>query len=177
MVPDQSDNSWPPVDGREYIRSEDFARLLVSLARRLATRYPGMDFTDAVAQVFTWFDGKVAANPSFINRRRFRTERALLAYLRQSLWNAARLAERRRKRRQRIEALPVEQPIVDWALTPEQLTHLRESVDSLPEPHKTVLWRLFFEEDDLGMIASVLDRTEEEVVRLYEEAIDYLRGL
>ena len=99
MAPEQPDEAWPPADGRAYIRSEHFAHLLVDLAGSLAARYSGMDFTDAVAQVFAWFDGKLAEDPRFINRRRFRTEGALRAYLRQALWNAARLAERRRKRR------------------------------------------------------------------------------
>jgi hypothetical protein len=174
MVSDRSSEEWPPSDGGDFIRSDEFARTLVDLAVYLGRRYPHMDFTDAVAHVFAWFDGKLAKDSDFISRERFRTRNAFLAYLRQALWNAGRLAERRRKQRKKIESLPTDEQIVDRRLSPEEIAYLIEKKEALPEPHRTVLWRLFFEEDDPPMIAATLGLTVEEVLRIYEEALDML---
>ncbi len=166
--------SWPPENGKDFIRSDDFGRMIVGLTRDLAARYPTMDFTDGVAHVFVWFDAKLSKNRRFINPRRFPTNQSFQAYLRQAVWNAARLATRQRRRREDIEALPVDRPIISAQMGPEIRVQLLEMVERLPEPHKTVFHKFFLDEEDLAMIASILGLTEEEVHRLYEEAVDML---
>ena len=168
------DSAWPPSNGRAFIRSNEFGEELIGLARELTARYPHMDFTDAVAQVFAWFDRKLANNRRFINKRRFRTRNAFRAYLRQALWNAARLVIRARRRREHIEALAVDQPVGAWAASPEIQMRVLEAIERLPEPHKTVFERCFFEEDALGDIAIALRRNVRDVESLYEEAVDML---
>ncbi len=170
----ENDPSWPPENGKTFIRSSVFGVMIVELTHQLARRYPKMDFTDAVAQVFAWFDLKLSENRRFINARRFPTIGAFRAYLRQCLWNSARLAMRKRHRRETIEALPADQPIISTEMRAEDRVQLLEMVDGLPEPHKTVFHKFFFDEEDLAMIASILDLTEEQAQRIYEEAVDML---
>lgn len=174
IVRNANRSDWPPMDGRKFICSDAFGAMLISLVRQLALRYPRMDFTDAVAQVFAWFDKKVSCNRRFINKRRFPSVNAFKAYLKQSLWNAARLTERERRRREYIEALAVERQIVPQKANPVEIAILAEMVEALPEPHKTVFHRFFFDEDELFMIASILDLTEPMAVQLYVEAVDML---
>src|SRR5437867_3454888 len=93
-----SRSDWPPQDGKEYIRSEVFGTILIDLVKRFGARYPEVDFSDALAEVFVWFDTKLSENRRFINSRRFPTASAFHAYLRQAIWNAARLTARKRRR-------------------------------------------------------------------------------
>ena len=165
---------WPPSDGKEFICSEAFGHMLMGLVVQLARRYPKMDFTDAVAQVFAWFDRKLSDNRRFINERRFPSVNTFMAYLKQALWNAARLTERERRRHEHIEALAVERQIVIEEVSPEDIANLIEIVEVLPEPHKTVFQRIFFDEENLSMIASILDLTQVRVIKLYEDAVDML---
>jgi hypothetical protein len=175
MAGHTSHEPWPPTDGRAFICSDSFGRLLLRLTSELAARYTAMDFTDAVAHVFVWFDQKLEAEPHFISDRRFPTLGAFSAYLRQAIWNAARLAERERRRRERIQALPADRPIVCEEPSPQELAALLETVDRLPEPHRTIFDKIFFEEDkSVAMLAAVLARSDEEIVSIYEEAIDML---
>ena len=166
---------WPPEEGKGFIQSEEFGRILVALTEQLSSRYPQMDFGDAVAQVFVWFDQKLSSNRRFINSRRFPTRSAFRAYLRQAVWNAARVAARKRRRREEIEALSVDLPIIAGGLGTEERAQLLEMLDGLPEPHKTVFDKFFFDEEDVAMIASILNLCEEDIERLYEEALDMLR--
>ncbi len=174
MSPEKDQSNWPPDSGKQFIRSDTFAQMLLFLVKGLASKYPKMDFSDAVAQVFTWFDKKLSHNSRFINRRRFPSVNAFEAYLRQCVWNSARLTERVRKRQQRLEALKVDEEIVAHETTTEELAILSEAVDLLSEPHKTIFCRLFFDEEDVHTIASILNRTQKEIIQLYEEAIDLL---
>ncbi len=170
----RSPAKWPPKDGKKFIRSEGFGLMLVELTTDLASRYPRLDFSDAVAHVFAWFDRKLSKNRRFINTRRFPTVAAFKAYLRQAVWNAARLAMRQRRQREAIEALPIDQPIVSKEMRPDDRLQLIEMVEGLPEPHKTVFHKFFFDEENLAMIASILNLTEARVEQLYEEAVDML---
>jgi hypothetical protein len=165
---------WPPEDGKEFIRSEAFGALLVDLTSRMAAHYPAMDFTDAVAQVFVWFDRKLSVNRRFINSRRFPTLGAFKAYLRQAVWNAARLTMRERRRRQAVEVLPLDRAVLPAAKTADERVRVLELVEALPEPHKTIFYRIFFDEEDLPMIASIHNLTEARVEQLFEEAVDML---
>lgn len=175
MTPRIPEPSWPPSNGANFIRSESFGQLLVELSCQYADRYPTMDFTDAVSHVFAWFDGKLAKNRRFINSRRFPTFSAFKSYVRQSLWNAALLAQRKRQRREEIEALPVDANAVRATLeSPQELDRLLDLVEALPEPHKTVFERYFLDEEDPSYLASILGKTEDEIHRLYEEAVDML---
>lgn len=175
MTPfNKDDFIWPPGDGKKFIRSDAFGEMLISLVNKLAKRYPQMDFTDAVAQVFAWFDRKLSRNRRFINRRRFPSVNGFIAYITQSLWNAARLTERERQLHEHIELFAVERQIVPQQVTPEDIAILAEMVETLPEPYKTVFHRFFFDEDDLFMIASILNLTEPKAIQLYVEAVDML---
>jgi len=166
---------WPPPKGKEFIRSDEFGALLVTLVCRLAANYPEMDFTDAAASVFAWFDKKLSRNRRFINRRRFPTFASFAAYLRQAVWNAARLTERERRRYEHIEAFFVEgHSIIDREIDPERMAEMHEAIDSLPEPHRTVFDRYFFDEEDLSAIANIYNLSEEQAQELYAEAVDML---
>ncbi len=163
---------WPPQNGRDYVRSDAFGRLLLDVIEPLAREYSSHDFVDAAAEIFTWLDTKLRTNRRFINARRFPTEADFRAYLRQAAWNAARMAARRLKAHETLPAAAFE---IDLSLDPVTQACLQESLERLVEPHKTVLERLFFENDDLEMVASILGKTPTEVETLYAEAIDLLK--
>jgi hypothetical protein len=165
---------WPPRDGREFIRSEAFGYILIAVVTYLARKYRNMDFTDAVANVFAWFDHKLSEDPAFISAVKFPTQGSFLAYLRQATWNAARLAERERKRHRQVGPLPDGRGIIVREVDPEELSLLLEAVDSLPEPHKTIFHRYFMDEEDLSMLGSIYDLTEEQIYDIYSEATDLL---
>ena len=166
------DAAWPPVVGGKYVRSEAFGQALLDIARRLAEKYSHMDFTDAVAQVFEWFDRRLQRESDFLNADRFPTSNAFRAYLRQSLWNAARAAERKRSNRRRIEALSAERPMTSGDLAPEERDQLLDLVEQLCEPHKSIFMKVFFEETETQEVASIFDRTQEEVHQIFVEAVD-----
>jgi DNA-directed RNA polymerase specialized sigma24 family protein len=133
-----------------------------------------MDFSDAVSHVFAWFDGKLAKNRRFINSRRYPTFGAFKAYLRQSLWNAAILAQRKRRRREEIETPSIDPNALAKMDSQMEIDILLDLVNDLPEPHKTVLERIFFDEGDPNNIAGALDMSIDDLYRYYEEAIDML---
>jgi len=168
------DSLWPPPDALAFIRSPEFGELLIDLVDLLAERYRHMDFSDAVAHVFAWFDGRLAREPGFLNGSRFPSPSAFRAYLRQAVWNAARLAERKRKRHERVVALPTDQPITTQEMGYEERDELLLLIESLQDPHKLVFTKCFFEEQDLSDIAAVYDWPEEQVKQIYEEAIDQI---
>jgi DNA-directed RNA polymerase specialized sigma24 family protein len=155
-----------------YARSPEFGEALLDLANQLAARYPYMDFSDAVAHVFTWLDGRLEREPGFVSAKRFPTLSAFRAYLRQAVWNAARLAERKRQRHEPIEALPADRPIARQELGPEERSSLLGLVGTLQEPHKSIFVRYFLEEEELSSLAAAYGCTEGEVRCLYEEAVD-----
>ena len=169
-------NGWPPKDGKRFIREEHFGQLLLDIVDRLSHQYPLMDFTDAVAHVFSWFDRKLVAEPTFINVGRFPSLSAFKAYLRQAVWNAGRLAERQRDRRERVGPLPVDKAIVTSDSRPEDMAALREAVDALDEPHRTVFSEFFFHERELADIANIYGGrfNVDELTAIYKEAIDLL---
>ena len=142
--------AWPPPNGTRFIRGEAFGRLLLGVVAELAAKYPANDFTDGAAQVFAWFDGKLKQNRRFINGRRFPTEAAFRAYLRQAVWNAARMAERRRRKGKEVQALPAGRSLVSSAPGPEQLAALHESVQALEPRYRDILELLFFKGSGRG---------------------------
>jgi hypothetical protein len=164
--------AWPPADGDGYIRSKVFGQTLLDIAHRLAEKYRHMDFTDAVAQVFEWFEQRLQREPDFLSAGRFPTADAFRAYLRQAVWNAARAAERKRANRRRIEALSAERPITSGDLEPNERDQLLDLVEQLREPHKSIFTMIFFDETEPQAVASIFDRTEEDVHRIYGEAVD-----
>src|SRR5262245_10654451 len=98
---------WPPSGGLEFARSREFGELLIETGNQLAKKYPRIDFTDAVAHVDQWLDGRLVKEPDFLNLARFPTLSAFRAYVKQAVWNAGRIAARKRKRNEPLEALPV----------------------------------------------------------------------
>jgi hypothetical protein len=169
------DSSWPP-DGPSYIRTEEFGQLLISIALDLQSRYSTMDFADAVALVFTWFDQKLENNRDFISRTRFPTPSAFRAYLRQAMWNAARVAERERKRHERLIALRIDRA-TEEPPTAEEVAILHEYVGRLPERHKAVFEGIFMNETEPHILAGLLGLSEDEIENVYEEAIDMLHKM
>jgi len=165
---------WPPEDGKDFIRSDLFGRMLVGLTQRLAASHSNLDFSDAVAQVFVWFDRKLSKNRRFINQRRFPSLESFRAYLGQSIVNAALLSERRRRREGEVVELSADLPIASTALGPEQRVELLDMVETLPEPQKTILFKLAVDNEDSAMVAGILDLSEDEVIQLFEEAVDKL---
>lgn len=166
---------WPPPNGIDFVRSNAFGRLLVDIVSDHTRRYPRLDFSDAVAVVFDWFDRKLKQNRRFINARRFPSLRSFQAYLRQAVWNAALQAEKKRQRREQVVPLPIDRFSSPGRVDPAKLDKILESVDALPEPHKTVFHRFFLDEDDPALIAGSLGLSEEEFWAAYEEAIDMLK--
>src|SRR6266566_5006218 len=162
--------NWPPADGRDFVQGAEFGEILVAVVRDYEKQYPSMDFTDAVAQLFEWFSGRLAEEPDFFSAK-VPTWGRFLAYLRQTVWNAGRLAARRRKRHLDVEALPVNRAIVAEEPSAEELAELHERTDQLTEPHKTVFEKLFFEEEDAQMVADTYDMTVDQVYQLYDEAV------
>jgi DNA-directed RNA polymerase specialized sigma24 family protein len=134
-----------------------------------------MDFVDAVALAFAWFTRKLNRNAHFINRKRFLTEGKFRAYVRQSLFNAARMAMRSRKGGKPLSDVPVELQMADKPmLSVEEGEKLLQLVESLEEPKKTVFRRVFFEEAELHLVGGCLGLDEIEVSHLYQLAIDDL---
>ena len=169
---------WPPKDGQQFIRSSEFGDEVVTLARQLMIQYPSLDFTDAVARVFAWFDTKLKKNRRFINGRRFRNRSSFHAYLRQALWNAARMSARERAHYGYINELPADEPIAsNWGADPQDRLSMLDLVKELPPLHKAVFDRFFFEEERISDIALSLHKSETEIKQLYEEAVDLLSRL
>ena len=169
-------DEWPPANGRLFVHSDEFGRIVVDEAKRLAKAYPTLDLADAVATTFQWFNAKLNANGHFINRRRFPTQSKFKAYIRQTLYNAGRRAYRLRKSGKEISALPADRPVVDSPLnSADRKERLHQLVEQLVEPHKTIFNRYFFDEDPLHLIAGALDMDEEGAQKIYEEAVDQLR--
>lgn len=166
--------AWPPGDARGYLQGARFGCQLLKVAEDLQRKYPNMDFSDGVAQVFVWFDGKLARDPDFVSQSRFASENRFLAYVRQAVWNSARMAERQRRRRQRVEALPVDENFMAKQTSPEELAELSERVEQLPPDHRDVFEKFFFEEQPMEAIASVKCLDLQGAWRLYEEAVDML---
>jgi hypothetical protein len=175
MTRSEDESEWPPSEGKEFIRSANFGTELIRLTHEYERKYPAMDFTDAAARVFAWFDGKLGRNRHFINSRRFPTRNAFRAYLKSAIWNAALMAKRDRQRFVGIDALPIDRPIASvWGADPEDRLSLRELVERLPEPHRTVFEHYCIDESPPSDLARTLGRPEEEIVRIYEEAVDLL---
>src|SRR5262249_11024633 len=141
------------------------------------TRYPELDFTDAVAQVYSWFDRTLRRNRRFINAQRFPTEAKFRAYLRQALLNAARMSLRQRRRHQEVQLFTDEQmevAIPGSEAEIQELVDLRTAVNQLAEPHRTILRRIASESEDMAVLADDFHLTVKDVVRLYEEALDQI---
>jgi DNA-directed RNA polymerase specialized sigma24 family protein len=134
-----------------------------------------MDFTDALAQVFNWFDERIKAEPGFINRERFPTWSSFRAFTKQSIWNAADLAEEERQRRHTIAALPSNRLIAPQTLTPEERDELNERIQNLPFPHSLVFAAYALHEEHLAEIAGAYGWSLEYVQELFAEALDMLR--
>lgn len=164
--------TWPPGNGRDFIRGEAFGRMLLDEVEALIRRDPRQDYTDAGAHIFTWFDAKLRQNKSFINGKRFPTEASFRAYLRRAAVNASRMAARRQRDH---EPLPDDLIETDLALDPVHAAEMQERLDGLPPRHREVLDRLFFEDEDFDMVASIMDLTRGQLSRLFEEAVDMLR--
>jgi hypothetical protein len=179
-----SRKTWPPVDSSEFIRSDEFAHQVLSLVEELATKYPQMDFADAVASLFTWLDQRLSTDPGFINSQRFPSQGAFRAYLRQAAWNVARRAARERQRSGQITELLAAFEPVSKDVSPQSVATFHECKDLLP-PRLRRVFELWVEEecperyrcDRLPYITSLLQSedgrlNEREVLRLFTLACD-----
>ncbi len=174
----KTNNDWPPKNGRAFVRSDEFGRMLISEVERLAHLRRDLDFVDAVATAYEWFTRRLNRNGHFINKRRFPTEARFRAYLRQALFNAARMARRKRDKGEELSAVPADHQIVDGSeLSLEERDKLLQLVDQLEEPSKSIFEGVFFGENELHLVAGALGLNEDEGSRIYEEALDELEKL
>jgi len=166
---------WPPEDGPSFVRSDRFGTLVIEIARSLTERYRTMDFTDAAARVFAWFDQRLAADRDFISEARFPSLSSFRAYVRQAIWNDARRAARAERSRQRAELRHRQQATEKRAVLPEEAGALAEQLDRLPEPHRSVTTGLLLTGQEVGDVAGALGLSITEVQQIYEAAIDMLQ--
>ncbi len=172
-----TENLWPPKDGRAYVHSEAFGELVVHELNRLSKTHPRLDLADAAAIVFHWFNSKLNANRNFISRKRFPTVSGFRAYVRQMLYNAGMYAIRLRSKNQDLTEVPESEAVVDSPSASLQAKkELLKLVDLLEEPHKSIFTRFFLDEEELYLIATALDITEDNAHTIYEEAVDRIRG-
>ncbi len=171
-----TDTPWPPKDGRAYVHSEDFGELVVHELHRLSENHPSLDLADAAAIVFHWFNSKLNANRNFISKKRFPTSGRFRAYVRQMLYNAGMLAIRIRSKDNDLSGIRDSEAVVDSPSASLQAKEeLLKLVDLLEEPHKSIFTRFFFEEEDLYLIATAFDISEDDAHTIYEEAVDRIR--
>ena len=168
------DAEWPPADGKNYIRSDEFGNLVLEIAVHLMERYPTLDFSNAVARVFVWFDAKLHADSRFISADRFRSRFAFRAYVRQSLWNDARRTARDQRTRRELQAADELERMAAKELGPEDAATLHDEVRRLPLPHLMIVEWLVFESAEVAFVAEALSLSEEEVTSLFEEALEIL---
>jgi hypothetical protein len=174
-------NDWPPERSNEYFRSELFGALMLEIVKELTTRYAYIDFTDAVATAFSWFVRKGDDEPDFLQSGKFPTISAFRAYVRQSLWNSARAAERNRRARRQLNSLEKNVELVSPEISPVWLAAFHECRDRLPEPLRSVFDHMQDEDDPpCGMsrdawAGSVLGLEPHEVDRAYMEACRQIR--
>lgn len=70
---------WPPRQGNDYVRSEEFLELMTMAAKQVIARHPdlGCDVSMGVAVAFEWFDRQIKKNPDafskFMSKRRLRS--------------------------------------------------------------------------------------------------------
>ena len=170
----KTNSTWPPHNGGEFIRSEAFGQMVLSVVKKLAKRYPKMDFTYAAASTFEWFDVRLSKDSSFISSTRFPTEEAFKAYTRQALWRASQLTERQRRSYMVRTERTVAERIAPNQATPLELESTREAVMLLPEPHRTIFLRVLLYGENPSTVADALKLTPQIVMKLYEDAIDLL---
>lgn len=160
---------WPPEAG--FLASDLFGRTLISLAECMAREYPGLDFSDAVALVFDWFDRKAVGEPDFLDHPRFEDALKFIAYLQRSLLNAARQAYRKRRRDERIRAQAVDESPANWQPSSDFI-RLWDYLDRLPWLHREVLEDLLFHGRSLEDVAAARPQTRREIDVIFREAVD-----
>ena len=172
---------WPPYRADEYFRSERFGEVTISIVRMLTQKYPAIDFSDAVATTFVWFERTGNENPDFLRSGRFPTEAAFRAYVRQALWNAARAAARSRASRKELVDPGDGSHLVSPEVSPAWLAAFHECRDRLPPGLQRILEFMHDENDPPNGLsrdewaASVLGCTSDEVDRGYMRACDLIR--
>ena len=175
MLSEKNQDVWPPSDAAAFIRSEAFGQLVLDVAAALARRYRRMDFTNAAARVFVWFDRKVAEDPQFLSAKRFPRPSALRAYLRQALWNDARRTERDEHRQRALAHVSFDESPDEWGVSPEDAVMLQELLDRLPSLHRRIVRALVFGEQTVAKLSVALGVSKRRVAALFREAIDRLR--
>jgi hypothetical protein len=177
---DEHEN-WPPARADEYFRGEAFGRLMLEVVQFLTKRYSRIDFTDAVATAFVWFARRGEQDSGFLRSGKFPNPNAFRAYVRQSLWNAARAAARNRLARQKLQSPVQGTELVSPDLSPLWLAAFHECRDRLPDPFRRVFDLMQDEDDPPGGLsrdqwaATILDWDAERVDRAYKEACHRIR--
>ena len=98
-----------------------------------------------------------------------------MAYVRQAVWNAARLTERQRQRyEKRIEPLDLDREVPSGGFSPESRAALAEEIENLPDLQPTILDRLVNSDATVESLASELGVSEESIVQIINEAADAL---
>lgn len=180
MAKQKNRGEWPPEDGQEFIRSEQFSQLLLETVEHLTQRYPRMDFSTGVAAVFEWFDGKLQDEPDFINTSRFASISALRAYVRQAVWREAlRSARDASRRHESIDHLTLEHSLMASMIDPSDLAAYHECVERLTGIHREVYDLMTGDTDPLvetgrgrsADVAEALDRDPPEVHEIFDQAV------
>lgn len=166
-------DDWPPDDGRQFIKGDAFALMLLDLAQQYSRRIPHMDFSDAVAHAFLWFDQRLDKEPDFISAQRFATRGAFRRYVGQIILNSGRLAQRQMSRAQRLDEVEfLARPA--GGLSPEERATVHEAVEKLEEPYRSIIERYFLGDEDLAMVVSALGYPAADAQALFIEALDRL---
>ena len=174
MTDAENETDWPPKDGASFVRSGDFGSLVVKIAKSLTEQYRSMDFTNAVARLFVWFDDKLKIEGDFINASRFPSLSSFRAYIRKAIWNDARRTARSEANRHVAERRHGTRSPTKETKSAENAGMLSELIDQLPEPHCSITRGLLLAADDVASLAQTLGISESDVQQLYEESIDML---
>lgn len=165
--------SWPPISDEDFIRGEEFGTLLIEAGELLTSKYAVMDFTDAVARTFVWFDLQVKKDPEFL-RRRFKNKSECKAYVGACLFNYARQARRQETlSRRRLEYNVLESAEKDESFADRQM--LWDAIYTLSERMREIVVALVVDKISIRMTAQRLGISRSLVSKEYMAAIDKLR--
>lgn len=177
----RKEDDWPPERADEYFQNDTFGNLMLEIVQHLTEKYRHIDFTDAVATAFVWFERRGREDPDFLRAGKFPTIGAFRAYVRQSLWNSARAAERNRRAHKELNPPDDGAELVSAEVSPLWLAAFHECCDHLPEPFRSVFDLMQDEDDPPGGLsrdkwaAAVLDMNVDQFDHAYGEACNRIR--
>jgi hypothetical protein len=175
------ESAWPPERADQYFRSEAFGKVMLEIVQLLTKRYRHIDFSDAIATAFVWFESRGKKDPEFLRAGKFPTFGAFRAYVRQALWNSARAAERNRRAHKELNAPEMDSELVSPCVSPVWLAAFHECRDRLPKTLRSVFDIMQDEIDPPDGLsrdawaALVMNLDAEQVDHAYREACNRIR--